>query len=321
MKLISRFLPEISRPEKSGLVTVDASDFMAREFPPRENILDPWLQTQALTMIHAPRGIGKTLLSLGIAHAVGTGSSFLRWKAPKARGVLFVDGEMPGIALQERLKTIIDHTGESPGSLLRIITPDLQHELIPDLASPAGQTAICEQISEETELIIFDNLSTLVRSGKENESESWQPIQSLALKLRAAGKAILFIHHSGKNGGQRGTSRREDVLDTVIGLRRPAEYNPSQGAMFEVHFEKARALYGENVSPFIAQYTPQNAASPWMITSLEDSTLERIIELSSEGLKQYEIAEELGVSKATVSRNLRQAREQGLILEKSNLNS
>lgn len=321
MNLLSRFLPDVTRPEKQSLVTVDANDFMYREFPPRENILDPWLQTQALTMIHAPRGIGKTLMSLGIAHAVGTGGSFLRWKATKPRGVLFVDGEMPGVALQERLKTIIDHSGESPGKLLRIITPDLQHGLIPDLASAAGQAAICEQIAEETELIIFDNLSTLVRSGKENESESWQPIQSLALKLRAAGKAILFIHHSGKNGGQRGTSRREDVLDTVIGLRRPAEYDPSKGAMFEVHFEKARALYGEDVSPFIAQYTPDNVASPWAITSLEDSTLERVIELSSEGLKQYEIAEELGVSKATISRCLRQAREQGLVTAKPGLNS
>jgi len=321
MKFLSKFLPDVGQPTKRGLVAVDASEFMHREFPPRENILDPWLQTQALTMIHAPRGIGKTLMSLGIAHAVGTGGSFLNWKATKARGVLFVDGEMPGVALQERLKTIIDHTGESPGQLLRIITPDLQEGLIPDLASAAGQEAICAQITDETELIIFDNLSTLVRSGKENESESWQPIQSLALQLRAAGKAILFIHHSGKNGGQRGTSRREDVLDTVIGLRRPAEYHPTQGAMFEVHFEKARALFGNDVAPFVAQYTPENSASPWAVTSLEDSTVERVVELSAEGLKQFEIAEELSVSKATVSRYLRQAREQGLIAAKSALNS
>jgi hypothetical protein len=41
-------------------------------------------------------------------------------------------------------------------------------------------------------------------------------------------------------GRQRGTSRREDALDTVIALRRPDDYSPEQGARFEVHFEKLR---------------------------------------------------------------------------------
>src|SRR5215468_5734601 len=47
-------------------------------------------------------------------------------------------------------------------------------------------------------------------------------------------------YHAGTNGRQRGTSRREDALDTVIALRRPEDYSPEQGARFEVHFEKLR---------------------------------------------------------------------------------
>jgi hypothetical protein len=37
-------------------------------------------------------------------------------------------------------------------------------------------------------------------------------------------------HHAGTNGRQRGASRREDALDTVIALRRPEDYSPEQGA-------------------------------------------------------------------------------------------
>ncbi len=37
---------------------------------------------------------------------------------------------------------------------------------------------------------------------------------------------------------QRGTSRREDVLDTVIQLKRPKDYEPEDGGRFEVHFTK-----------------------------------------------------------------------------------
>jgi len=63
---------------------------------------------------------------------------------------------------------------------------------------------------------------------------------------------VPFIHHSGKGGEQRGTSRREDVLDTVIALKRPADYSPEQGACFEVHYEKSRGIFGDDVAPFKA---------------------------------------------------------------------
>ena len=38
------------------------------------------------------------------------------------------------------------------------------------------------------------------------------------------------MHHAGKGGAQRGTSRREDVLDTVIALRQPQDYQSGEGA-------------------------------------------------------------------------------------------
>ena len=66
------------------------------------------------------------------------------------------------------------------------------------------------------------------------------PIQTWLLKLRRHGISVLLIHHAGTNGRQRGTSRREDALDTVIALRRPEDYSPEQGARFEIHFEKLR---------------------------------------------------------------------------------
>ena len=66
--------------------------------------------------------------------------------------------------------------------------------------------------------MILDNLSALCVSGKENEGESWLPVQRWALRLRQRGISVLFVHHAGKGGAQRGTSRREDLLDVVINL-------------------------------------------------------------------------------------------------------
>src|SRR5215831_12894374 len=76
------------------------------------------------------------------------------------------------------------------------------------------------------------------------------PVQEWALAQRRASRSVLFIHHAGNSGTQRGTSRKEDVLDTVIGLRRPPDYLVEQGARFEVHFEKSRGFYGSDAEPF-----------------------------------------------------------------------
>jgi putative DNA primase/helicase len=55
---------------------------------------------------------------------------------------------------------------------------------------------------------------------RENDSDAWSPIQQWLLQLRRRGLAVLIVHHAGKTGGQRGTSRREDVLDSSFCLRR-----------------------------------------------------------------------------------------------------
>ena len=104
------------------------------------------------------------------------------------------------------------------------------------------------------DLVIFDNLSTLCTNGSESASDAWVPMQNWLLELRRQGIAVLLVHHAGTNGRQRGTSRREDALDTVIALRRPEDYSPEQGARFEVHFEKLRnRVDGDGAVPFEAK--------------------------------------------------------------------
>ena len=88
------------------LKSIGFDDFLAINMPPRGMLLDPILPERSLAMLYAPRGVGKTLLSLSIGLAVASGSPLLRWHSPRQRRVLYVDGEMPLVSLQERLRTI-----------------------------------------------------------------------------------------------------------------------------------------------------------------------------------------------------------------------
>jgi predicted XRE-type DNA-binding protein len=239
---------------------------------------------------------------------VATASSCLKWKAEKQHGVLLVDGEMPGLALQERLaQTIAGMDGTFDNVKLDVITPDLQSEYgMPDLSTVLGQQRLSPYITDDIDLIILDNLSTLCGGMQENKGDTWREMQEWILRLRARGKSVLMIHHDGKGGQQRGTSKKEDILDTIIQLKRPAQYVPTDGAVFEVHFTKSRGLHGDDAEPFEASLVEFEGKTQWLTRKIEDSTKEKIKKLLDDGYKQKEIATELEITPGRVSQLVKQ---------------
>src|SRR3990167_4884910 len=289
---------------------VDVSEFIHLKILPRENILTPWMPQQGLAMIYASRGIGKTFIALGIAHAVVTGTSFLKWSAPKPRGVLYLDGEMPASLMQERLKMIFQ-AGEITANVpFRLLTPDMQEAAMPDLTQQSDQAQL-EPFLDDIGLIIIDNISTLCRSGKENDADAWIPVQDWALRMRASGRSVLFIHHAGKGGMQRGTSKREDILDTVISLQQSVDYNASVGASFEIHFEKTRGFCGSDAESFNACLHTADGVTHWEMGAAAPTTFAKVIEMTQQGQPQHEIAKMLNIHKSNVSRHILRAKQEG----------
>ncbi len=289
-----------------GLIPVTLADFLALELPPRGMLLAPILPEKSISMIFGPRGCGKTHIGLGIALAVAAGDRFLRWTASRPARVLYLDGEMPAKVLQGRLDDALKLVSDvaSARSNLAILSADQIERSLPDLGSDDGREAYATLL-DGVKLIIVDNLSTLCRTGKENEAEGWAAIQSWALEQRRAGRSVLFIHHSGKGGEQRGTSKREDVMDTVIKLSRPDDYQQTQGARFLVEFTKARGMFGDDAEPFEASL----ADNVW---TMQESVNERdalILALNADGLAQRAIAKQVGIGVATVNRVLQKQRD------------
>lgn len=294
---------------------VGLDTFLNLDLPKRNHLMTPWLDSSSLNMIYAPRGVGKTHVAIGIAYAIATGTQFLGWRVTDPKKVLYIDGEMTASAIQERFKNKLGDKELMNEHLqnLSIITPDLQDRLMPDLASLQGQLAI-EKYTDLADVIIVDNLSCLVRSSTdENSAESWNTVLEWSLKMKRERRAVIFIHHAGKSGQQRGTSRKEDSLDVVISLKRPEHYCASMGAKFEVHYEKNREWAGEEAKPFVAQLTQlESGLHEWKMSALEASTRDRVIEAYKKGNTNYsDIARDIGVDRSTVSRYAQEARHSG----------
>jgi hypothetical protein len=295
---LSMALADETNQSKSGLIGIILEDLINLKIKPREYILSPWLPSSGVCMVHAYRGVGKTFFALEVAVAIATGGTFLSFKAPKPRKVLFIDGEMPAFVMQERLNGILSRIGcRANGIQLKILTPDLQDSFMPNLSTEEGQTAIGDLV-KKADLITVDNIATLCSFDKENEIDSWRPVQGWALKLRKLGKSVLFIHHSGKKGLQRGTSGREDIQDTVINLKHPSDYEPSMGACFEVHFEKARSMFGDDALPLRCQLTEDG----WQYNPISEGSYHKVLNLMQDGYVQKDVAKELGLTKGYVSK-------------------
>jgi AAA domain len=292
-------------------------DFLSLGIPAREMLLHPILPEKSLSMLYAPRGIGKTLLALSIGLAVASGSNLLRWSAPTNRRVLYVDGEMSLSDLQQRLLEIsLGFNRNIPNDAFRILAADHIEDGI-NLVTQEGQAGI-ERVLDGIGLVILDNLSTLFPNGNENMADAWGPMQNWLLKLRRRGVSVLFVHHAGTNGRQRGTSRREDVLDTVIALRRPENYSPDQGARFEVHFEKLRHRLGEFGQPFEASAEAvlsgdDRSGIVWVSRELTPPVLSEAAALFEDGQTVREVAAVLRISKSEAGRLRQRAVEEGLL--------
>jgi hypothetical protein len=210
---------------------------------------------------------------------------------------------MPTAVLQERYATIVA-AADAPSSdddNFALVAADYQRDGLPDLADPDAQGFYDDEIPD-ADVILVDNLSTICRSVRENEADSWGPVQEWCLRQRAADRSVVLVHHGGKSGGQRGTSRKEDVLDTVIALRRPPDYDAEQGARFEVHYTKARGFYGDAAKAFEAWLRDDKWHVGPITSGDDDATLAT---LHGQGLSVRQIAERTGLSRSAVGRRLK----------------
>ena len=259
-------------------------------------------------LIYGPRGVGKTFLRDALSLSLTRNLGFGPFKSENAAGVLICDGEMTINTLKDRHFVLSKNLPEPLRPLGFLSNEHLYRTGNPiiNLNDQLFQDAFIEIIKTKGELwdvIFFDNLSALMPGVRENDTDAWGPINNFFLKLRWLNKAVAFIHHAGKSGDQRGTSGREDQLDYVLKLTRPAGYDPETGCKFDASLTKSRSLTGPEAAPFSFEIVNHPAGGlTWTVTNQKESKKQTIIALLGNGVSQKSICEILGIDKAYVSR-------------------
>ena len=314
----------------------NVEQFQKLILPPKDRLLYPWLTAYQMLQIYGPRGGGKTAFVLGVLGAVAEGRSFGPWPAGEAPvKCLYLDGELPAQDVQVRNEQL---------DLANISTPENLKILSNALVVEAGLKRVSLRdtewmdgfkrflIDQDIKLWAADNLSSLA-TGAENAVEDWTPVNMFFLDLRALGITTSFVHHAGKSGRQRGTSGREDNLDTSILIKPTSDAHLVPGPKFTVTFEKNRIPRGEgyHLIKEIEMELIKNPDDPtglnlpglWTYRTTASKKSERnkavTIKLIDGGATRAEIAKGLRVAKSTVGRIVTQAVKAGLLTDDEKL--
>jgi RecA-family ATPase len=302
-------------PDISQLIPL-TFDQLAQDVPkPLEHVLYPCLPTQGIGWVYAATGLGKTLFTLNLAYAIAGGGNFLKYSCPKPRRVLYVDGEMAYSQLHSRIMQISSVQGELySNEHFMVLTPDKVYPMrVPHIDTEMGQEVYVKLIEKyNIEVIIFDNLSML-SSFDENKSSEWKPIQDWLLYLRSMGKTIIVVHHSGKSGDYRGTSRMLDCADMAVALE-PVNHDKLESEdplikQFKISYKKARIFGGKEALPL--EVSLDNGF--WSYKSMEQTEMDKVVEMSSLGLSQRDMARDSGISQSKICRLLKRAKALKLI--------
>jgi len=324
IKAFHRLVEQQTPPGIADLIC-DVSQFISIEFPEKQNIIHPWLSESSIDMVYGPRGVGKTMFIFGVLCAATTGEPFGAWQVNTPVPSLYLDGEMAPQDTQNRLNRF--PSLKKPGRQPLIIYCDAQmnqHGLPRANLLDDEWRKRMKQIllANDIKLWVADNIASLAPGTDENSKQEWDPVNQWFLELRFAGITTIFLHHANKDGGQRGTSGREDNIDISILLDKPKTYVPEDGARFVVKFQKARIeqKYLSLITDTeFSLETDEKDNYLWTYGMVKKQHKTQVLTMLDEGMKARDVAMELGINESRVSQIKSEAIKDGLITEKGKI--
>lgn len=273
----------------------------------QEVILEPFIKEGDATMIYSPSGVGKSFYAIGLAIAIASGEEFINYKAPKARKVFYIDGEMSKWQLRDRIQASSKNIKNKHllDKNLILSNRELSSSPFPDLGKKEHKDLILKQIIDtKCEVVIFDNFSTLALDIEdENASSSFNTTLELIQELKVKGILPILIHHSNKTGNSyRGTTKIEAIFSNIISLEKSNNVDLSNGAGFRVKFTKNRNEFSEYTEPRTIQLIKGQG---WTELTTEEDTDEKVLNELKKCIhtNQQAIANALNIAPSTISKS------------------
>lgn len=317
---LTREVSDLIKPTDSNenpAVVVGFSSLLNRECAPVEYAIEPLLSSRGTGEIFAWRGTGKSYITTQMAIDISLGRPMMfgghrggggHWPISRAYRTLYVYGEMDDSEIKERAAALARMAGRDipTDEQLGTMSKDYQKNWRPKISTARDRKFIEERIfGYGYEGLILDNISTLWPAAQEKQSDRSAELAEWFTDLNQRGIWIIFLHHAGKSGEQRGDSEKEDMLSFVLKLRRPANYKAEEGLRVEVHIEKNRHKPSQSqwLMPFeIALVKDKAGETVWTTKPAQEAQRASAFDMFKNDMPAMFVGQEVGVSRATIYR-------------------
>ena len=195
-------------------------------------IIQDFIYPKTVAMIYSPPGQFKSILALNLAMCVATGKKWLGFET-KTNPVLYCDKENNDQIIKERLANLFKGNNldkkDFPLYILRRNGDLLDEEFL---------SLLKEQIKEkEIKIIFFDTLHRFA-DYDENSSNDINRLYTKVFQpfIEEYGLSVIFLHHTTKSGGYRGSGDFLALVDTSYAI-----YRDGKTDRFSIFNEKCRS--------------------------------------------------------------------------------
>lgn len=236
---LRRFFPDPDQLPANGVLWQSIDEVRALELTPIEQLCGP-LYSACVLMMAGVAGVGKSLFALQLAACIAAGNNLQGWYTPKARQVLYVDGEMAPQYMQNRIETIPESDN------LKLIHLDSMRRLnaFVDFSNEQWRDwFVRDEILDQFDVFFFDTVSSLVLSHSEGamfSPEYWLQLESFHQQFRSRGKTVVWVDNLNKSGEIFGTAVKHHKVDACWRFEEWAEKPGDATAGFRLFQNKQR---------------------------------------------------------------------------------
>lgn len=231
------------------------AELLATKLEPYPYLVRNFVVRDSVTLLHAEKGIGKSMFAYSIAVAVAADKQIdlcpgMWWVTPKkGHKVLYLDFENSKSQIANRLSKICQaYWGKEDDSAKRNLAIKYGNELpAENYAMPEHHAAVLRwleeaehELSGHIDLIVLDPYSRFVNSRETTKTVA--DFTALCRKITERGTAILIVHHSNAEGDVRGFREKRDQVCCAVSLLREdgAAARDLDEAPLTVHWESLR---------------------------------------------------------------------------------
>lgn len=207
--------PTIATPSTDPLATwyVDWQQLWSTENQQGEWLCEPLLARGRAHALYASAKSGKSLLLLELAAALATGRAVLNLPKRDPIPVLYIDYEMTGADIRDRLEAFGYSKEDNMEMLHYVLLPS-----IGGLDTKAGADTVIAAVTQKNiQLVVIDTTARAVE-GEENDADTLRAFYRWSgVALKSLGVTWVRADHAGKDSakGQRGSSAKNDDVDVV----------------------------------------------------------------------------------------------------------